>query len=75
MEPDQASCGDIEHHMDVVKNADWLIDLGPGAGNNGGYLIAQGTPEKVAKVTDSLTGKYLSNIVKDLRKTKASRLA
>ncbi|MDP6783701.1 MAG: excinuclease ABC subunit UvrA, partial [Dehalococcoidia bacterium] len=40
----------IEHHLDVIKNADWLIDLGPGAGDRGGYVIAQGTPERVAEV-------------------------
>ena len=50
----------IEHHMDVVKNADWLIDLGPGAGDRGGELVATGTPEKVARLSNSATGRYLS---------------
>ena len=49
----------IEHHMDVVKTADWLVDLGPGGGSRGGYLIAEGTPEQLAEVEASLTGQYL----------------
>ncbi|MBN1375096.1 MAG: excinuclease ABC subunit UvrA [Dehalococcoidia bacterium] len=53
----------IEHHLDVIKNADHIIDLGPGAGEEGGYLIAQGTPEKVAGIKNSATGRYLSDIV------------
>jgi excinuclease ABC subunit A len=53
----------IEHHMDVVKNADHLIDLGPMGGDRGGRLIAQGTPEQVALVADSFTGQYLTKIL------------
>jgi excinuclease ABC subunit A len=49
----------IEHHMDVVKNADWIIDLGPGAGERGGEIIATGTPEKVMAEKRSVTGDYL----------------
>lgn len=49
----------IEHHLDLIKNADWLIDLGPGAGEDGGDLVAEGTPEFLASVTDSYTGSYL----------------
>ena len=49
----------IEHHLDVIKNADHVIDLGPGAGDEGGYLIAEGTPEEVAKIDGSATGRYL----------------
>ena len=64
----------IEHHLDMIKNADWIIDLGPGAGNEGGYLIAQGTPEKVAQVADSLTGQYLRTIVNDPVKKKMSKV-
>ncbi|MBI4215840.1 MAG: excinuclease ABC subunit UvrA, partial [Chloroflexi bacterium] len=45
----------IEHHLDLIKNADWIIDLGPGAGEEGGYVIAEGTPEKLAKVARSYT--------------------
>ncbi len=53
----------IEHHLDVIKNADYIIDLGPGAGDDGGYVIATGTPEEVAKVPDSLTGQYLRHVL------------
>ena len=49
----------IEHHLDLIKNADWIIDLGPGAGDAGGYVIAVGTPEEVARVESSATGLYL----------------
>ncbi len=53
----------IEHHMDVVKNADWVIDLGPGAGNEGGYLVDAGTPEELAQNDASSTGQYLHAIL------------
>jgi excinuclease ABC subunit A len=49
----------IEHHLDVIKKSDWIIDLGPGAGDEGGRLVAEGTPEQVAATGDSLTGRYL----------------
>ena len=49
----------IEHHMDVVKRADWIVDLGPEAGDAGGRLVAQGTPDQVAAVEASHTGRYL----------------
>jgi excinuclease ABC subunit A len=48
----------IEHNMDIIKVADWIIDLGPEGGDRGGKLIAQGTPEQVMKVNKSYTGKY-----------------
>ena len=50
----------IEHHMDVIRACDWLIDLGPEGGAGGGLLIAEGTPEQVAKVKASHTGKFLA---------------
>jgi excinuclease ABC subunit A len=53
----------IEHHMDVIKTADWIIDLGPGGGNAGGAVVAQGTPEQVARVAVSFTGQYLQHIL------------
>jgi excinuclease ABC subunit A len=53
----------IEHHMDVVKNADWVIDLGPGAGDEGGYLIDAGTPEDLTQNDASSTGRYLRGIL------------
>jgi excinuclease ABC subunit A len=49
----------IEHHLDVVKRADWVVDLGPEAGDAGGQVVAQGTPEQVAAVEASHTGRYL----------------
>jgi excinuclease ABC subunit A len=53
----------IEHHPDVMKSADYVIDLGPGAGEKGGYVVATGTPEDVAQIPESITGKYLKNIL------------
>lgn len=52
----------IEHHLDLIKNADWIIDLGPGAGERGGELVAQGTPEFIASVDASHTGTYLAEV-------------
>lgn len=49
----------IEHNMDIIKVADWIVDLGPEGGKNGGHLVAEGTPEDVAKVEASFTGQYL----------------
>ena len=49
----------IEHNLDVIKTADWIIDLGPEGGDGGGDIVAIGTPEKVAKEKRSWTGKYL----------------
>ena len=49
----------IEHNLDVIKQADWIIDLGPEGGDKGGEIIAQGTPEDIKKVKESYTGKYL----------------
>jgi len=53
----------IEHHLDVIKNADWVIDLGPGAGDEGGYVITTGTPEEIALKEGSSTGQYLRDIL------------
>jgi len=50
----------IEHHLDVIKNADYIIDLGPGAGDRGGYVVATGTPEEISQEKKSATGQYLS---------------
>jgi excinuclease ABC subunit A len=49
----------IEHNLDVIKTADWIIDLGPEGGTGGGKIIATGTPEDVAKVKGSYTGQFL----------------
>jgi excinuclease ABC subunit A len=54
----------IEHNLDVIKTADWVIDLGPDGGSRGGELIAEGTPEQVAKVKRSHTGRYLALALK-----------
>jgi excinuclease ABC subunit A len=53
----------IEHHLDVVKQADHVIDLGPLGGDRGGAIVAEGTPEAVAKVKGSLTGRYLKDVL------------
>ena len=52
----------IEHNLDVIKRADWVIDLGPGAGDQGGRVVAAGTPEDVAQVAESATGRYLRDL-------------
>ena len=65
----------IEHHLDLIKNADWVIDLGPGAGDRGGELIAVGTPEELAKHPDSHTGRYLRATLEDSRQPMAEALA
>ena len=53
----------IEHHMDVIKSADYIIDMGPEGGSQGGYVVAEGTPEQVCKVENSYTGKYLKEVI------------
>lgn len=53
----------IEHHLDVIKSADYIIDLGPEGGSQGGNIVAEGTPEQVAKIDGSYTGKYLREVL------------
>ena len=53
----------IEHNLDVIKCADWIIDMGPEGGNGGGTVVARGTPEEVAQVAASYTGQYLKKIL------------
>lgn len=53
----------IEHNLEVIKTADWVVDMGPDGGDAGGYLVAEGTPEEVAKVKESYTGQYLKTIL------------
>jgi excinuclease ABC subunit A len=53
----------VEHHLDVIKSADWIVDLGPEAGEAGGELVAEGPPAVVAQVPGSYTGKYLSEVL------------
>ena len=54
----------IEHNLDVIKTADWIIDLGPEGGARGGQIVAQGTPEQIAKATRSATGEYLARVLR-----------
>jgi excinuclease ABC subunit A len=58
----------IEHNLDVIKTADWVIDLGPEGGAAGGRLIAEGTPEEVARVAESYTGQYLKKVLPERRR-------
>jgi excinuclease ABC subunit A len=53
----------IEHNLDVVKTADWLIDLGPEGGSGGGTIVAEGTPEAVAQIPESYTGRFLAPLL------------
>ncbi len=58
----------IEHNLDVIKTADWIVDLGPEGGDGGGAIVAEGTPEEICKVKESYTGKYLKSMLKPARK-------
>ena len=62
----------IEHNLDVIKTADYIIDMGPEGGDRGGTVIAQGTPEEIVKVKKSYTGYYVKKM---LEKDKALRLS
>jgi excinuclease ABC subunit A len=53
----------IEHNLDVIKTADWLIDLGPEGGEAGGYIVAEGTPEEVTHIMSSFTGQFLGKVL------------
>ena len=53
----------IEHNLDVIKCADWIIDLGPEGGNDGGTVLASGIPEKISKVKKSFTGQFLQKVL------------
>jgi excinuclease ABC subunit A len=55
----------IEHNLDVIKHADWIIDLGPEGGDRGGWVVAEGTPEQVAQVSKSYTGQFLKRVLED----------
>ena len=65
----------IEHNLDVIKNSDWIIDLGPGAGDKGGRLIATGTPEDLVRNTKSFTGKYLKRVLKASQSAAEAKLS
>jgi excinuclease ABC subunit A len=62
----------IEHNLDVIKNADWIIDLGPEGGNGGGLVIAEGTPEQVAEMEQSFTGQFLMHMLHEGQKVASS---
>jgi len=53
----------IEHNLDVIKTADWIVDLGPEGGSRGGEIVAKGTPEQVAKKKGSFTGEFLARML------------
>ena len=53
----------VEHNLDVIKSADWIIDLGPEGGSAGGQIMAEGRPEQVAKVARSHTGQFLAGVL------------
>jgi excinuclease ABC subunit A len=53
----------IEHNLDIIKCADWIVDMGPEGGDGGGHVVAKGTPEAVAKVNGSYTGQYLKPVL------------
>ena len=53
----------IEHNLEVIKTADWVIDLGPEGGDRGGRIVGTGTPEKIAELKDSYTGQYLKTVL------------
>jgi excinuclease ABC subunit A len=63
----------IEHNLDVIKCSDWVIDMGPEGGFRGGLVVAEGTPEEVAKVKESYTGQFLGEILKSNRKAPAKK--
>jgi excinuclease ABC subunit A len=65
----------IEHNLDVIKTADWIVDLGPEGGSGGGKIIATGTPEEVAKIPHSYTGVFLAPMLKSKTKPPAKRKA
>jgi excinuclease ABC subunit A len=63
----------IEHNLDVIKSSDWVIDMGPEGGFRGGTVVAEGTPEEVAKIKGSYTGQYLAEILTSNRATKPTK--
>ena len=62
----------IEHNLDVIKTADWIIDIGPEGGDGGGRIVATGTPEQVAEVAESHTGRYLKGILAEAAKRRVA---
>jgi excinuclease ABC subunit A len=65
----------IEHNLDVIKSADWIVDLGPDAGDEGGEIVAEGTPEQIAACEKSFTGHALRGVLRPAEKITQSRKA
>jgi excinuclease ABC subunit A len=65
----------IEHNLEVIKTADWIIDLGPEGGDAGGEIVAAGTPEQIAAAKQSYTGEYLKPVLARGSKAKKGRVA
>jgi len=65
----------IEHNLEVIKTADWILDLGPEGGDGGGRVVAEGTPEQIAAVPESHTGRFLAPLLARTRPEKARRRA
>jgi excinuclease ABC subunit A len=67
----------IEHNLEVIKTADWIIDLGPEGGDGGGTIVAQGTPEDIVRVEASHTGRFLRDVLarRPAKKGKVGRMA
>ena len=61
----------IEHNLDVIKTADWIVDMGPEGGSGGGQIIAEGFPEKIAEISQSYTGRFLKNLINNIMKKTA----
>ena len=64
----------IEHNLDVIKTADWLIDLGPEGGEGGGEIVEVGTPEEIAAAEDSYTGRFLADLVEPAKSRRPGKL-
>ncbi len=65
----------IEHNLDIIKVADWIIDIGPEGGFRGGTIVAEGTPETVASITGSYTGHYLSKTFDQQARRREEKMA
>ena len=63
----------IEHNLDVIKTADYIIDIGPEGGDGGGTIVATGTPEEIAEVEESYTGQYLKEVLEWHKELEASK--